>query len=663
MSADRAILLHVVVRADTQGVMRLSPRLLSWISAVGLIAVFATFSAFEIVDRVQSSQNVQDVRRAEQVRAAYADAKFQITATGAAASLYILLQSPQRRAQFDTQLASARTSLDSLAAIGSPEDKQLVDSILTNQLPKLDVIQRYFKSLELKQSFTEPLPDPSTIDNLNAELTVAENTRDTQADTLFAQYVGHQDARLKVAAVTTGAGLFLVLALLAASRIFGRRDALAQGELKRLRKVALVDSLTDLGNRRAFEERLAELEGPANADNSLSFAIIDVDEFKTINDTWGHERGDQVLRAIAAALRASLPLGATPFRIGGDEFAAVITDVDQSVAFDAMDAFRRAVAHDIAPASVSIGIATVTGTEVDPALLRQQADAALYEAKLRGRNLSIFYHFSPDSAPVFPASKLQAVRHLLAEGALTAVFQPIWSLSPRSILGYEALARPDERYGLAGPQQAFDIAEQFGRAADLDRLCRQKELAAAAALPQGTLLFVNISPYTLTHNTFSAADMRAEFAAAGLKPSQVVLEITERSAVAPEVIGAAARQLRDEGFAIAIDDVGSGSNGIEMLRRVPFDYLKVDRGIVTTAVDGGEGRPAMMAILAFARESNAQVLAEGVETEDCLQLVQDIARGPAHRDGDLIQLVQGFLLGMPTEGFAGDTLAAQAAAA
>ncbi len=136
----------------------------------------------------------------------------------------------------------------------------------------------------------------------------------------------------------------------------------------------------------------------------------------------------------------------------------------------------------------------------------------------------------------------------------------------------------------------------------------------------------------------------------------MVLEITERSSVAPEVVGEAARQLRNEGFAIAIDDVGSGNNGIEMLRRVPMDYLKVDRSIVMASGEGGEGRPAMMAILAFAREAGATVLAEGVETEDTLTLVQDIAMGSAHREGEFIQLVQGFLLGMPADGFTASSL-------
>jgi diguanylate cyclase (GGDEF)-like protein len=467
---------------------------------------------------------------------------------------------------------------------------------------------------------------------------------------LFAQYIDGQQSRITVARFAMAAGLLLVFGLLAASRIFGRRDASAEIELRQLRRAALTDSLTELANRRAFEEQTQLLDVPVDVASSVYLAFIYVYEFKTVNDTWGHECGDQVLRAIASALKACLPHGTEAFRVGGDEFAALMPDVDQPRAVEAMEQLRRQVERDITPATVSIGIATLTGTEIDFVLMRQQADAALYEAKLRGRNLNVPYHFSPETAPVFPSSKLQAVRRLLAEGGLTAVFQPIWHVAPRSIVGYEALARPDQRYGLSGPQQAFEIAELFGRTADLDRLSRTQTLAAAAELPEGALLFVNVSPYTLVHHSFSAAAMRAEFCAAGVDPERVVLEITERSSVPPEVIGHAALQLKDQGFAIAIDDVGSAGNGIEMLLHVPFDYLKVDQAIVTTAMKGGKGRPAMMAILAFARESNAVVLAEGVETEASLQLIQDIARGSPHA-GDLIQLAQGFLLGMPVDGF------------
>ncbi|MEO9254769.1 MAG: bifunctional diguanylate cyclase/phosphodiesterase, partial [Tepidiformaceae bacterium] len=540
--------------------------------------------------------------------------------------------------RFDANLADAKSALAHLATIGGPEDQRLVGAVLQEQLPKLEVVQRYFKALETGETFTETIPDASIARQLEDLLTTPGAAQAALADAKFKQYADQQRTQLTVVVAMASVGLLLVLVLLIASQIFGRRDALAHAELARLRRVALVDSLTELGNRRAFEEQSEQLAVPNGSPHSVSLAFIDVDEFKTINDTWGHERGDQILRAIADALRANTPTGGSPFRVGGDEFGVLMLDVSPPAAVEAMEELRRSIADDLAPATVSIGIAAMTGTEIDVPLLRQQADAALYEAKLRGRNLSIFYHFSPDSVPVFPASKLQAVRHLLAEGAVTTVFQPIWHLNPRSVLGYEALARPNERYGLNGPQQAFDIAEQFGRSVDLDLLCRGRALTAAANLPSGALLFLNMSPYTLTHHSFSAAAVREEFAAAGLDPSQVVLEISGRSSVPSDAIAHAVRQLKAEGFGIAINDAGRPGTGIELLRRVPFDYIKVNRAILGSAMEGGNGRGAVMAILAFARESNAQVLAQGVETEETLDLVRDLARGPVYQ-GDLIQLV------------------------
>ncbi len=633
--------------------MRLSPRLLSWASALGLVGVFTGFAAFETADRVHSSNTVQSVRRSEELRTAYQDARFEITATGGAASLFILLPSPERRALFDQHLELAKGALQKVAALGAPGDRALVATIMADDLPKLDVIKRYFAAIEAQKGFEEPLPQPSTIDDLDKVLGRAEQRQAARTAGEFDGYIGWLDTRLTIAAVMFGVTLLLLLALLLAAEIFGRRQALAQAELKHLRKAALADSLTELGNRRAFEEAsAATIAAVAGGTGSLALAILDVDEFKTVNDTWGHERGDSVLRGLAKILRECCPAGATMFRIGGDEFAAILVDVDHDTVMAAMETIRLRVESELELVSVSVGVAACTGRDLDESVLRQQADAALYEAKLRGRNLAVLYHFNPAAAPVFPAAKIQAVRHLLAEGNLRAEFQPIWHLSPRTVLGYEALARLDTRYELGGPQQAFEIAEQFGRAAELDRLFRRRALEAAGGLPEGALLFVNVSPYTLTHSTFSAAGFAEEFASGGLAPSRVVLEVTERSSVAPDVVAEAMRSLRAEGFAVALDDIGSGNNGLEMLRRVPFDYIKVDRGIVSSAFDGGPGRATLMAILAFAAESGAMVLAEGVENAETLRLVQQLAQSQLSREGALIQLVQGFLLGAPAENFA-----------
>ena len=289
-------------------------------------------------------------------------------------------------------------------------------------------------------------------------------------------------------------------------------------------------------------------------------------------------------------------------------------------------------------------------------MLREEADAALYDAKMQGRNLAIRYEASPDSMPLFPATKLQAVRRLLAEGDMEAVFHPIWHIDCQTILAYEALSRPNPSYGLTGPQQAFEIAERFGRVADLDRLCVDRILSRASDLPDSALLFINMSPYSLAHHSFSARTLRNQVEAAGLSPDRVVFEITERSQVAPEVVGDAARELHREGFRVALDDVGTGNTGFEMLRKVPCEFMKIDRDVMTSAVAGNTGRAAVMAILAFAAEMGTFVVIDGIEDTQALDFVQQISGAPFTNASGLIQGVQGFLWGEPAPNFRPDAV-------
>ena len=186
------------------------------------------------------------------------------------------------------------------------------------------------------------------------------------------------------------------------------------------------------------------------------------------------------------------------------------------------------------------------------------------------------------------------MRALIDAGAVDVEFQPIWDLSGTRVLGYEALARPRSSE-LSGPGEAFEIADSIGRGHELDAVCRRATLRVASELPQGALLFLNVSP----------ADARARrargrqpacwpCAAPASSPHQVVLEITERTDARKEILIPEAARLRALGFLLALDDVGAGNAGLEMLRALPVDFIKIDRAVVASAVEDRSARAVLL---------------------------------------------------------------------
>jgi EAL domain-containing protein (putative c-di-GMP-specific phosphodiesterase class I) len=235
----------------------------------------------------------------------------------------------------------------------------------------------------------------------------------------------------------------------------------------------------------------------------------------------------------------------------------------------------------------------------------------------------------------------------LAEDVIGVAFQPIWDLEHGVVLAVEALARPNPLLGLEGPAEAFAIAEKLGRAHELDALCCRAILARAAELPAGALLFINMAPQSLEHDTAVASNFARAIVEAGLRPERVVIEITERSVSRPDLVIRAAAALHAAGFRIALDDVGSGNAGLEMLRRLPVDFVKIDQSVIKGAVTETAARSVLAAIIAFAREAGVFVIAEGIETEAMLAFVRQAGSVEVPMHGG-IQGAQGYLLGRPT---------------
>jgi diguanylate cyclase (GGDEF)-like protein len=433
-----------------------------------------------------------------------------------------------------------------------------------------------------------------------------------------------------------------VLGVAALFYVLGGRTLLRHHRLALQR--ATRDGLTDLPNHRAFEEEL-ELATAASGRNQdpLALAILDLDQFKLINDRHGHPQGDALLRRLAAVLRDGRAADRS-YRIGGDEFALLMPNTDEQGAQILVRRLCRALAE--ADVAVSIGVATLRpGLSAEE--LRAEADAALYEAKRRGGKGFVSFEEIRDRVSVTTTSKREAVRSLVEEQRLSTVFQPIWNLDSGGLIGVEALSRPDPSYGLSGPAEAFDLAEQTGCVHELDELCANRALGAGSDLPDGALLFVNLTPKTLELDSDGNDWFQSGVERAGLAPERVVVEVTERLGARTAPVIKSLDLLREAGLRLALDDVGTGNAGLEMLRKVGAEYVKIDRSIVAAAATEPNARAVLMAMATFARQTGAFVIAEGIEDEETLEFLRGVEALDA-LPGAIIQGGQGFKLGRPS---------------
>jgi EAL domain-containing protein (putative c-di-GMP-specific phosphodiesterase class I) len=335
------------------------------------------------------------------------------------------------------------------------------------------------------------------------------------------------------------------------------------------------------------------------------------------------------------------------FRIGGDEFAIVLPDAQAADAAAMMNRIRQAAPERLGGATLSIGIATTTDRHfIDAIHLRAQADAALYAGKKNGRNTVMTYADAERGQLVLSPDKAQAVRDLIHDGRIDVVFQPIWDAEHGVPFGFEALARPAAGYGLTGPQEAFEIAERLGCAPALDAVCLKAILARAAELPPEALLFINIVPETLDRDLLGGTVFVEAVVRAGIAPERVIIELTERAMPRLDVIVREAKRLQSLGFKLALDDTGSGNAGLEVLRQLAVDFVKIDRAVVLQAMSDPTARAIVASIVAIAQAMGACVIAEGIETTEVLDFVRrDVMLG-WQRD-TTIRGVQGYLLGRP----------------
>ncbi len=416
--------------------------------------------------------------------------------------------------------------------------------------------------------------------------------------------------------------------------------------VRRMDEAVFVDSLTQIGNHRAFKDDIRrEMARAARHDVPLTLAMVDIDEFKLVNDRNGHLYGDQVLLELANVLRSGRAEDRA-YRLGGDEFALILPHTSAPDSRRSLERIRMTASETLHGSTVSIGYSTVEGPETTAEVLQNQADSALYLTKRGGRNGVSQFDASHNGMWMLSAERLAGLRALLASGSMQTAFQPIWDLERAEILAFEALLRPSASFGFAGPQDAFDLAERVGCALELDRASWLAALRRADELPTQALLFLNISPQALDRG-FDIDAFSASVAGSGLRAARVVVEITERAVARIDNVIAVGRSLQRAGFGIALDDAGAGSGGLEIMSRLRFDYVKIEREIIVKAMGDRSARGVIAAIAAFAQVTGAYVIAEGVENLTMLDFIDraGAARGPGGRS---IRGAQGYLLTRPS---------------
>jgi diguanylate cyclase (GGDEF)-like protein len=407
-------------------------------------------------------------------------------------------------------------------------------------------------------------------------------------------------------------------------------DVTARREAEELlRYQAYHDHLTGLPNRALFKERVEEaIARTADCDSCVAVLVLDIDDFKAVNDRFGHLDADAVLRDVGSRLRVALPPTVTVARIGGDEFAVLVESTDP--AEDAGRAVRSVAEALRAPTQMagieifvtaSIGIAV--GDDADE--LFRQADLAMYRAKGSGKAQSVLYERSLDDALGHRLSLLGELRRARIDQEFILHYQPVVDLENGAVVGAEALLRwQHPTRGIVPPAEFVPIAEESGLIVPLGRwvlqeACRQlAHWRASEPAGRDLLVSVNVSARQLRAAGF-VQEVESALADAGLEPRALVLEITEAAVVHdPEAASQMLGALRSMGVGLVLDDFGTGYSSLAMLDALPFDGLKLDRTSVMRIGASGGAVPLVRAIVDLGRALGLSLVAEGIENEDQL---------------------------------------------
>ncbi|WDR04109.1 bifunctional diguanylate cyclase/phosphodiesterase [Devosia algicola] len=390
----------------------------------------------------------------------------------------------------------------------------------------------------------------------------------------------------------------------------------------------------------------------------VALMMLDLDRFKQVNDTLGHQAGDELLRAVAERLRQTISDKGIIARFGGDEFAFLYQTCPSTcncteIAEKVIEALQTPFETKRGKAFVgaSIGIVSTSTSESEPRELLRKADIALYKAKTSGRNRAVVYQEHMNEVLQLERTIEAELREALrTTDQLSVHFQPLVAQKTRKIVGAEALARwHHPKFGSISPVKFIPVAENSGLIEDLGDFVLRKSCALGAEVP-GRTIAVNISTTQLRNPGFAARvfDLLYE---TGMRATDLELEITESILLDDEHVSAQnLRTLRSSGIHIALDDFGTGYSSLSYLRRYPVDRIKIDRSFVSQLSDGHDSVAIVQAIITLAHAMNIQVTAEGVETEEQADILGRLGNNT----------LQGYLFSRPVKAdeivakFAGD---------
>ncbi|OUS31258.1 hypothetical protein A9Q99_04480 [Gammaproteobacteria bacterium 45_16_T64] len=420
-----------------------------------------------------------------------------------------------------------------------------------------------------------------------------------------------------------------------------------------LEQMALYDPLTKLSNRHLFRNRLEKaIKQSQRSHHKLALLFLDIDHFKRINDTLGHDQGDELLRAIAHRLRFCTRPTDTIARLGGDEFTILIPEMEQTqqadtIARKVLDVLKvpiRLVGQEVIISS-SIGITIGPEGNEDASALMKNADLAMYKAKEAGRDNYQF--FSADMNTVIREQlKIEnELRLALQNDEFELYYQPKVKLDCNQVFGYEALIRWNHpKRGLVPPNDFISVAEDTGLIIPIGEwviknACENIErFISYGLLPKDGHIAINLSARQF-HESNLVSHVRDMIVSSNINPANLELEITE-SLIMDNVQNAIAtlNQLRELGTYLAIDDFGTGYSSLSYLKQLPIQILKVDRSFVMDIPHDKDDMEITAAVIAMAHKLGLKVVAEGVEDNAQLEFLKQ----------NKCDYIQGYLFGKPT---------------